>query len=132
MGQAQFPAGPRAFFQSVSEWNKRIKYRVKKLKAFSLCHGGVVVKTVVLSKPKERESIPSLESIGRNRLGRMKKVWLFSNWSNWHGGVMVKAVVHQAQRGEGRFPAGLRALLSWFQSGRKELGSCNRFEELNK
>ena len=31
---------------------------------------------------------------GTNRLGRMKKVWLFSNW---HGGVMVKAVVHQAQ-----------------------------------
>ena len=28
---------------------------------------------------------------GRNRLGRMKKVFLFSNW---HGGVMVKAVVH--------------------------------------
>ena len=25
-----------------------------------------------------------------------------------------------------------RALLSWFQSGGKGLGSCNRFEELNK
>ena len=45
---------------------------------------------------------------------------------------MVKAVVHQARRGEDRFPAGPRALLSWFQSGRKGLGSCNRFEELNK
>ena len=44
---------------------------------------------------------------GRNRLGRMKKVWLFSNW---HGGVMIKAVVHQAQGGEDRFPAGPRAL----------------------
>ena len=35
---------------------------------------------------------------GRNRprLGRMKKVWLFSNW---HDGVMVKAMVHQAQGG---------------------------------
>ena len=52
--------------------------------------------------------------------------------SNWHGGVMVKAVVHQGQGGEDRFPAGPRALLSWFQSGRKGLGSCNRFEELNK
>ena len=31
---------------------------------------------------------------GRNRLGRMKKVWLLSNW---HGCVMVKAVLHQAQ-----------------------------------
>ena len=33
---------------------------------------------------------------GRNRLGRMKKVWLFSNW---HGGVMVKAVVYEAHKG---------------------------------
>ena len=31
---------------------------------------------------------------GRNRLRRMKKVWLFSNW---HGGVIVKAVVYEAQ-----------------------------------
>ena len=49
---------------------------------------------------------------------------------------MVKAVLHQAQGGEDRFPdrfpAGPRALLSWFQSGRKGSGSCNRFEELNK
>ena len=45
---------------------------------------------------------------------------------------MVKAVVHQAQGGEDRFPAGPKALLSWFQSGGKGLGSCNRFEELNK
>ena len=36
---------------------------------------------------------------GRNRLGRMKKVWLFSNW---HGGLMVKVVVHQGQRPRGR------------------------------
>ena len=64
---------------------------------------------------------------GRNRLGRMKKVWLFSNW---RGGVMVKVVVHQG--GEDRLPAGPNALLSWFQSGRKGLGSCNRFEKLNK
>ena len=41
-------------------------------------------------------------------------------------------MVHQAQGGEDRFPAGPRALLSWFQSGRKGLGGCNRFEELNK
>ena len=59
----------------------------------------------------------------------MKKDWLFSNL---HGGVMVKAVVHQAQGGEDLFPAGPRALLCWFQSGRKGLGSCNRFEKLNK
>ena len=88
------------------------------------------------SKPKGRGSIPgwaassfTLVSEWKNRLGRMKKVWLFRNW---HGGVMVKAVVHQAQGGKDRFPAGPRALLSCFQSGRKGLGSCNRFEELNK
>ena len=59
----------------------------------------------------------------------MKKDWLFSNW---HSGVMVKAAVHQAQGGQDPFPAGPRALLCWFQSGRKGLGSCNRFEKLNK
>ena len=46
----------------------------------------------------------------------MKKVWPFSNW---HGGVMVEAVVHQGQGNEDRFPAGRRELLSWFQSGKK-------------
>ena len=47
---------------------------------------------------------------------------------------MVKVVVHQAQGGKDRLPAGPRALLIWFESGRKGLGStsCNRFEELNK
>ena len=32
------------------------------------------------------------------------------------------------QGGKDRFPAGPRALLIWFESGRKGLGSCNRFE----
>ena len=45
---------------------------------------------------------------------------------------MVKVVLHQAKGGKERFPAGPRALLIWFDSGRKGLGSCNRFEELNK
>ena len=45
---------------------------------------------------------------------------------------MVKAVAHQAQAGEDRFSARPRVLLSWFQSGREGLGTCNRFEELNK
>ena len=45
---------------------------------------------------------------------------------------MVKAGVYEAQGGEDQFPAGPRALLSWFRSGRKGLGTCNRFEELNK
>ena len=35
---------------------------------------------------------------GKNRLPRMKKVWLFSNW---HGGLMVKVVVHEDQRPRG-------------------------------
>ena len=45
---------------------------------------------------------------------------------------MVEAVVHEAQECEDRFPAGTRALLSLFQSGRNGLGSCNRFQELKK
>ena len=45
---------------------------------------------------------------------------------------MVKAVLHQAQGGKDRFPAGPGGLLIWFESGRKGLGSCNRFEEHNK
>ena len=52
--------------------------------------------------------------------------------SNWHSVVIVKAVLFEAQGGEDRFLAGPRAFLSWFQSGRNRLGSCNRFEELNK
>ena len=40
---------------------------------------------------------------------------------------MVKAVVCEVQGGEDRFPAGPRALLSWFHGGRKRLESCNRF-----
>ena len=35
---------------------------------------------------------------------------------------MVKAVVYEDQGGEDQFPAGPRALLSWFQSGRKRIG----------
>ena len=45
----------------------------------------------------------------------MKKV------CNWHGGVVVKAVVCVAQGVDDRFPAGPRALLSWFQSGSKRI-----------
>ena len=54
---------------------------------------------------------------GRNRLGRMKKVWLFSNW---HAGVMVKAVVYEAQGGEDRFPAGPRALFKLVSEWKKK------------
>ena len=41
-----------------------------------------------------------------------------------HGGVMIKAVVHQAQESRPR------DLLSWFQSVRKGLGSCNQLNKL--
>ena len=40
---------------------------------------------------------------GRNRLGRIKKVWLFSNC---YGGVMVQAAVSEAREGGVIFPAG--------------------------
>ena len=45
-------------------------------------------------------------------------MWPFSNR---HGRVMVKAVAYEAQGGEDRLPARPRALLSWFQSGRKRI-----------
>ena len=61
----------------------------------------------------------TLVSEWKNRLGRIKKVLPFSNW---HGGVMLKAVVFEARGGEGRFPAGPVALLSWFKSVTKGLG----------
>ena len=48
MGLARFPAGPGAFFFSRFQSVKKGLSRVKELKAFSLCHGGVVVKAVVL------------------------------------------------------------------------------------
>ena len=65
VGQARFPAGPRAIFSVGFRVKKKGLSSVKKLKTFSLCHGGVVVKVVVLKavqslKSKERESIPSL------------------------------------------------------------------------
>ena len=42
---------------------------------------------------------------------------------------MVKAVLFEAQGGEGRFRAWQRALLRWFQRGRNRLGrikKCSR------
>ena len=42
--------------------------------------------------------------------------------SNWHGSVMFKAVLFEAQGGENRFPAAPLALLSWFKSVTKGLG----------
>ena len=39
---------------------------------------------------------------------------------------MVKAVLFEAQGGEDAFPAGARALLRWFQSGRNRLGRIKK------
>ena len=39
---------------------------------------------------------------------------------------MVKAVLFEAQGSEDRFPVGPRALLRWFQSGRKRLGRIKK------
>ena len=51
----------------------------------------------------------------------------------FHVCLCLLALLHaRSLKGEDRFPAGPRALLRWFQSGRKGLESCNRFEELNK
>ena len=46
--------------------------------------------------------------------------------SNWHGGVMVKAVLFEAKGGEDRFPAGPRALLRWSQNGRNRLSRIKK------
>ena len=45
-----------------------------------------------------------------------------ARWCNAH----VKAVLYEAPRGEDRFPAGQRALLRWFQSGRNRLGRMKK------
>ena len=39
---------------------------------------------------------------------------------------MVKATLFEVQGGEDRFPAGPRALLRWFQRGRKRLGRIKK------
>ena len=39
---------------------------------------------------------------------------------------MFKAVLFEAQGGEDRFPAGPRALLRWFQSGRNRLSRIKK------
>ena len=46
--------------------------------------------------------------------------------SNWLGVVMVMAVLFEAQGGEARFPAGPRALLRWFESGRNRLSRIKK------
>ena len=46
--------------------------------------------------------------------------------NNWHGVVMVKPALFEAQGGEDRLPAGPRALLLWSQSGRNRLGRIKK------
>ena len=61
-------------------------------------------------------------------LEEWKKGWLFSSW---HGGVMVKAMVYQGQGGlepSSWVKSTSKLVTEW----KKGLGTCNRFEELNK
>ena len=79
-----------------------------------------MVKAVVLKAYKERESIPTL---GPQLLNNLKVSWLKSERkgfgkiekSRWCCGA-------RSLQGDDRFPAGPRALLRWFQSGRNRLG----------
>ena len=81
--------------------------RVRKLRAFSLSHDGIVVKAVVLKAYKERESIPTL---GPSLLNNLKVSWLKSERkgfgkiekSRWCSGA-------RSLQGEDRFPAWPRA-----------------------
>ena len=71
------------------------------------------------SKPKGSPALLRWFQSGRNRLGRLKKVW---SVSKLHGSVMVKAVLFEGQGGENRFPVGPLAHLSCFKSVTKGLG----------
>ena len=98
-----------------------------------VCSFGAVVVVLWCSKPKGRGSIPGWAAAllrwfqsGRKRLGRIK---IAAPVRNWHGGVIVKAVLFVVQGGEDPFPAGRRALLRWFQRGKNRLGrikNCSR------
>ena len=71
-----------SFFFSRFQSEKRGLSIVKKLKAFSLCHGGVVVKAVVLSNPLNNHKVSWLKS-EREGLGKIEK----SRWCS--GGAVV-------------------------------------------
>ena len=84
----------------------------------------VVVKAVVLKAYKERESIPTL---GHSVLNNLKVSWLKSERKGF--GKIEKSRWCRGARSlqdEDRFPAGPRALLRWFQSGRNRLGTMKK------
>ena len=84
----------------------------------------VVVRAVVLKAYKERESIPTL---GPSLLNNLKVSWLKSDRKGF--GKIEKSRWCRGARslqGEDRFPAGPRARLRWFQSGRNRLGRMKK------
>ena len=120
-GEDRFPAGPRALLRWFQIGRNRLG-RIKKgwpvvvdQQLARWCHDqGCVVRS-----PRGRGSIPgwaasyfTLVSDWKGRLSRIKKVRMVNNW---HGGVIVKAVLFEAQGGQDRLPAGPRAFLYWFQ-----------------
>ena len=78
----------------------------------SKSHGGVVV---VLGCPKPKLFYVGFRMEETDEVGKKCGVHQLARWCN------SKAVVHQSQGGEYRFPTG--PLLSWFQSGRNGFGS---------
>ena len=72
-------------FTLVSEWKKPIKWN-KKVGLVSNWHGGVMVKAVLFEAKGGEDRFPAgprallrWSQNGRNRLGRIKKVWPASN-----------------------------------------------------
>ena len=108
-----------SFFFSRFQREKKGLSSVKKLKAFSLSHGGAVVRWcggAVVRWCGGAESLKSKDRFPagprsllrwfqsrRNPLGRMKNVWLFSNW---HSGLMHGQVCGvRSPRGRGSIPS---------------------------
>ena len=81
------------------------------------CCGARSLKSEDRSPPGPRALLRWFQS-GRNRLGKMNTVWLFSIW---HSGVMVKAVVYEAQGGEDRFPAGPKSTFKLVSEWKKRI-----------
>ena len=84
----------------------------------------------VVRSPRGRGSIPGWAASSFTLVSEWKKPIKWNKKvgpvSNWHGGVMVKAVLFEAKGDEDRFPAGPRALLRLSQNGRNRLGRIKK------